>query len=170
MYSASKISKLINLNNFPFVKIHHKFQVQALCLGAIHARISNAFSRRAFLKKRHSRKSHGTEKREARGERKERPTTTESLRRRQGREMLSFIKRKIGSCLSECNISTDSFGGNISSSGKNSIKSRRWEVVSEGNGQGCRRYGGVQTRKRRLRSKIDREIGTESLDAKIRYS
>lgn len=103
-------------------------------------------------------------------ERKERPTTTESLRRRQGREMLSFIKRKIGSCLSECNISTDSFGGNISSSGKNSIKSRRWEVVSEGNGQGCRRYGGVQTRKRRLGSKIDREIGTESLDAEIKYS
>ena len=41
------------------------------------------------------------------------------------REKLSFIKRKIGSCLSECNISTDSFGGNISSPGKNSIKSRR---------------------------------------------
>lgn len=38
---------------------------------------------------------------------------------------LSFIKRKIGSRLSECNISTDSFGGNISSLGKNSIKSRR---------------------------------------------
>lgn len=41
-------------------------------------------------------------------------------------EKLSFIKRKIGSRLSECNISTDSFGGNISSLGKNSIKSRRW--------------------------------------------
>lgn len=49
------------------------------------------------------------------------------------REKLSFIKRKIGSCLSECNISTDSFGGNISSSGKNSIKSRRWgRKVEEG--------------------------------------
>lgn len=47
----------------------------------------------------------------------------EKARKRE--EALSFIKRKIGSCLSECNISTDSFGGNISSSGKNSIKSRR---------------------------------------------
>lgn len=28
----------------------------------------------------------------------------------------------------------------------------------------------MQTRKRRLRSKIDREIGTELLDAKIKYS
>lgn len=46
---------------------------------------------------------------------------------------LSFIKRKIGSRLSECNISTDSFGGNISSLGKNSIKSRRWgRKVREG--------------------------------------
>lgn len=60
-------------------------------------------------------------------EEKEATDSYEKVRREQGGggERLSFIKRKIGSCLSECNISTDSFGGNISSSGKNSIKSRR---------------------------------------------
>lgn len=62
---------------------------------------------------------------------------------------LSFIKRKIGSRLSECNISTDSFGGNISSLGKNSIKSRRWgRKVREGDEENERERKGERTRNR----------------------
>lgn len=61
---------------------------------------------------------------------------------------LSFIKRKIGSRLSECNISTDSFGGNISSLGKNSIKSRRWgrKVRREGDEENERERKGKRTK------------------------
>lgn len=77
---------------------------------------------------------------------------------------LSFIKRKIGSRLSECNISTDSFGGNISSLGKNSIKSRRWgrKVRREGDEENERERKGKRTKLEKQREGTKTRGNTDS--------